>query len=34
MYRLHVSARPLTLAPRLAQMHFGLSNEPLPGGPG
>jgi 3-hydroxy-9,10-secoandrosta-1,3,5(10)-triene-9,17-dione monooxygenase len=34
MYRLHVSARPLTLAPRLAQLHFGLSNEALPGGPG
>ncbi len=24
MYRLHVSARPLSLAPRLAQLHFGL----------
>jgi 3-hydroxy-9,10-secoandrosta-1,3,5(10)-triene-9,17-dione monooxygenase len=34
MYRLHVSARPLFLAPRLAELHFGMSNESPSGGPG
>jgi 3-hydroxy-9,10-secoandrosta-1,3,5(10)-triene-9,17-dione monooxygenase len=34
MYRLHLSSRPLTLAPRLAELHFGLTRETLPGGPG
>jgi 3-hydroxy-9,10-secoandrosta-1,3,5(10)-triene-9,17-dione monooxygenase len=34
MYRLHVSARPLTLAPRIAELHFGMSNESPSGGPG
>jgi 3-hydroxy-9,10-secoandrosta-1,3,5(10)-triene-9,17-dione monooxygenase len=34
MYRLHASSRPLMLAPRLAQLHFGQSNEAMPGGPG
>ena len=30
MYRLHVSARPLNLAPRIAQMHFGIVPEASP----
>jgi 3-hydroxy-9,10-secoandrosta-1,3,5(10)-triene-9,17-dione monooxygenase len=30
MYRLHVSARPLNLAPRIAQMHFGIVPEAPP----
>jgi 3-hydroxy-9,10-secoandrosta-1,3,5(10)-triene-9,17-dione monooxygenase len=30
MYRMHVSARPLNLAPRIAQMHFGIVPEPPP----
>jgi hypothetical protein len=34
MYRLHVSARPLFLAPRVAELHFGMSNESPSGGPG
>ncbi|MGH2363400.1 MAG: acyl-CoA dehydrogenase [Chloroflexota bacterium] len=34
MYRLHASSRPLALGPRLAQLHFGLTRESLPGGPG
>ncbi|HEU0167024.1 MAG TPA: hypothetical protein VFS62_04545 [Chloroflexota bacterium] len=34
MYRLHASSRPLVLAPRLAMLHFGLSNEAPPSGPG
>jgi 3-hydroxy-9,10-secoandrosta-1,3,5(10)-triene-9,17-dione monooxygenase len=30
MYRMHVSARPLNLAPRLAQMHFGITPDAPP----
>jgi 3-hydroxy-9,10-secoandrosta-1,3,5(10)-triene-9,17-dione monooxygenase len=30
MYRLHVSARPLNLSPRIAQLHFGITAEPPP----
>jgi hypothetical protein len=30
MYRLHDSARPLNLAPRIAQMHFGIVPEAPP----
>jgi 3-hydroxy-9,10-secoandrosta-1,3,5(10)-triene-9,17-dione monooxygenase len=30
MYRLHVSARPLNLSPRIAQLHFGIAAEPPP----
>jgi 3-hydroxy-9,10-secoandrosta-1,3,5(10)-triene-9,17-dione monooxygenase len=30
MYRMHVSARPLNLAPRLAQMHFGITPDAAP----
>jgi 3-hydroxy-9,10-secoandrosta-1,3,5(10)-triene-9,17-dione monooxygenase len=30
MYRMHVSARPLNLSPRIAQLHFGIAAEPPP----
>jgi 3-hydroxy-9,10-secoandrosta-1,3,5(10)-triene-9,17-dione monooxygenase len=30
MYRMHVSARPLNLAPRIAQLHLGIAAEPPP----
>ena len=34
MYRLHGSSRPLVLTPRLAEIHFNITQETLSGGPG